>query len=489
MDSSPSFRTTDSDRPADPALLAVKQLFAKWRGVQTDDVRPLPVSGSSRKYFRICEGTESVIAAFNVDIQENEAFFYLTAHFRNLGLPVPQIHAISDCRSAYLLEDLGDLSLFNILERSRGQVEHENLIRPWYHQVIRDLIAFQTRGAHNLDFTRCYPVTAFNREAILWDLNYFKYYFLRLAGLQFNEASLQQGFDQLIETILQQPAGYFMYRDFQSRNIMVKGDQCYYIDYQGGRNGPLTYDLASLLYNTKADLSPAFREEMLEYYIHSNDVLKAEQADSFRRQFPTMALVRVLQAMGAYGYRGYFERKSMFLSGIPYGLKNLSSLLAHPDIVLHAALRDVLERLIASNELQTLGQPEFTLWVQSFSYRNGIPSDPGGHGGGFVFDCRALPNPGRDPAFAAMTGKDQPIREFLGGQPEVEGFIAHTLALVQASVEQYKARGFDSISVSYGCTGGRHRSVYCATRLAEALKGNPGISIRLRHLQQGDLAL
>jgi aminoglycoside/choline kinase family phosphotransferase len=488
MDNSPSYPTTDPVQSGDPALQELARLHAQWSGVQPSELRALPESGSSRRYYRIVSGESSVIGAYSTDLEENESFFYLTKHFLGHDLPVPELLAVSPSRTAYLVEDLGDISLFSILERSKGQEDRESLIRPWYQQVIRDLIAFQNRGALGLDFSRCYPVPAFNRESILWDLNYFKYYFLRLAGISFNEARLHQGFDQFAASLSQQPSAYFMYRDFQSRNIMVKENCCFYIDYQGGRSGPLTYDLASLLYNSKADLSPSFREEMLEYYILANDKLPVK-ADAFRTQFRAMALLRVLQAMGAYGYRGYFERKSQFLSAIPYGLKNLESLLAHTDIDIHPSLRQILEGVYGSPTLKAIAKPGLTLWIQSFSYRNGIPSDPGGHGGGFVFDCRALPNPGRDPAFASLTGRDELVIQFLEGQVEVEAFIGNALSLVSATLEQYKARGFGSLSVSFGCTGGRHRSVYCATRLAAALQGIEGINIRLRHLQQGELAV
>jgi len=427
--------------------------------------------------------------AHNPSAEENEAFLYLSRHFLEQDLPVPRILHIAEDRLSYIVEDLGDTTLFSILERSRGAAQFEQIIRPHYRRVIEDLIAFQTRGARGIDFSRCYPLPTFDRNAIQWDLSYFKYYFLRLAGIEFNEARLQAGFDQLTDNLLQQPAGYFMHRDFQSRNIMLKDGQYVYIDYQGGRSGPLSYDLASLLFNSRADLSPAFREEMLDHYIQSAGEVLEGRDDSFRKAFRSMAVLRVLQAMGAYGYRGYFQRKALFLSGIPFGLRNLASLLGHPDTQLEPYLMEVLLKL-SQSPMDIQGPPTgLTLWIQSFSYRYGIPADPGGHGGGFVFDCRALPNPGRDPSLAGHTGRDAEVAGFLEGRPEVEDFLQHALALVRYAVEQYLSRGFDSLSVSFGCTGGRHRSVYCAERLNRMLDDIPGLNIRLRHLQQGELGV
>lgn len=457
-----------------------EKLFRKWYGTAAEHTDPLPVSGSSRQYVRCRSGNTTAIAALNDDVEENEAFLYLSGFFLKEGLRVPRIYTTDTDRKTYLLEDLGDTTLYELL-KDRGSDDPQ--VKKYYHQVLQDLIAFQFSALDGLDFDHCYPVREFDRQAIGWDLNYFKYYFLKLSGIPFNEARLQKSFDKFTALLLEQERKYFMYRDFQARNIMVRDEQLYYIDYQGGRQGPLSYDLASLLFNTRANLSAETREEYLEKYIEFLAARKPVNKKEFRREFYTMALARVLQAMGAYGYRGYFERKKLFLAGIPFGLRNLRWLLQYGDIPLDDYFRNLLTGLEGSGKLAEIAESPLQLSVQSFSYKNGLPADQSGHGGGFIFDCRALPNPGREEKYRELSGKDEEVIAYLEESEDVDHFVEQCINMVRGSVQKYIDRGFDHLSVSFGCTGGQHRSVYCAERLAEVFRKEKGVEVRLRHLQ------
>lgn len=456
----------------------LKSLFLRCYGDSPDTVVTLPISGSARTYFRLSKNELTAIGAFNEDVLENKAFIYLTKHFLSKGIKVPMFYGASDDQRVYLLEDLGDTTLFSLLDQSQDSESVKQL----YHRALHNLYTIQSKGAEGLDFTQCYPVEAFDREAILWDLDYFKYYFLKLAGISFNEAKLQDSFNALSESVLQQKNDFFMFRDFQARNIMYRDGSLYYIDYQGGRKGPLSYDLASLLFNSRANLSQALREEYLLHYMQIAGFDRAEQ-EVFRKEYHMAALLRVLQALGAYGYRGYFERKKYFLSAIPYGLKNLSWLLENASLDIDPYLQILLNDLTASDYLQEISTNKLTLRIQSFSYKNGLPSDASGNGGGFVFDCRALANPGREEAYQKLSGRDLPVIEFLEQQKEVNAFVDSSVGIVMNSLNAYLERGFSSLSVSYGCTGGQHRSVYCAEQLARRCENLAGVNVVLRHLQ------
>jgi len=306
---------------------------------------------------------------------------------------------------------------------------------------------------------------------MLWDMNYFKYYFLKLARIPFGENELENEFSRFADYLLGAGSDYFMYRDLQSRNIMVVGGEPWFIDYQGGRKGPLHYDIASLAYDAKADIPFDVRDELLALYLEASGVPDRER---FLSYYPGFVFMRIMQALGAYGLRGFYERKPHFLMSIPYAAKNLEHLLRTTKITTEfPALAGAFGRIVDSEYLRRFVPPKPGLMVRidSFSYHAGIPPDAGEHGGGFVFDCRALPNPGRQARFAALTGKDPEVAEFLGKEPVVREFLAHVLALVERSVENYRERGFTNLSVAFGCTGGRHRSVYCAEWLAGRIFG------------------
>jgi hypothetical protein len=354
-----------------------------------------------------------------------------------------------------------------------------------YRKVVATLPRFQVEAGRDLNYKVCYPRASFDRQSISWDLNYFKYYFLRLAGVPFNEQALEQDFSRLTKFLLGANHDYFLYRDFQSRNIMLRNGQPFFLDYQGGRRGALQYDIASLLYDGKADLPPELRQELLEYYLDClSGHIKLDRG-AFMEHYYAYVYVRIMQALGAYGFRGFYERKPHFLQSVPYALKNLRWL-AH-QVKLPIALPELLEAfhsMLASEKLQGLASSAQALTVRifSFSFHSEAPIDNSGNGGGFVFDGRCLPNPGRQEQFRALTGRDAPVIDYLNRQNSVHQFLAGVLSLVDASVRAYQERGFKSLMVSFGCTGGQHRSVYLAEQLANHLRGNSGVDVVVRHI-------
>jgi hypothetical protein len=341
-------------------------------------------------------------------------------------------------------------------------------------------------AGRDLNYKVCYPRSSFDRQSIAWDLNYFKYYFLRLAGVPFNEQALELDFSRLTKLLLAAPHDYFLYRDFQSRNVMLRDGNPWFLDYQGGRKGALHYDIASLLYDGKADLPPALRQQLLEHYLDSLAGYIDLDRDAFMEHYYAYVYVRILQALGAYGFRGFYERKAHFLQSVPYALKNLRWLAHNVRLpVALPSLLDALQAMQASEKLRSLSAPApgLTVRVFSFSFHNGIPADESGNGGGFVFDGRSLPNPGREEKYRQLTGKDEPVIEYLDHQPGVHEFLDHAFSLVDSSVANYRQRGFSNLIVSFGCTGGQHRSVYLAEHLAEHLRGAEGVDVQVRHMQ------
>jgi aminoglycoside/choline kinase family phosphotransferase len=446
------------------------------------------LGGSGRRILRLTGAGHTAIGILYGVREENVAFLTFSRHFGALGLPVPQIYAEDLDNGAYLLQDLGDTTLYQFLQAHRdGEVLAAEVIDA-YRKVVQLLPRFQLQGVRGLDTSVCYPRAAFDRQSIAWDLNYFKYYFLRLAGLAFSEQALEDDFQRLTDFLLLAPSDYFLYRDFQSRNIMLVQGEPYFLDYQGGRRGALQYDVASLLYDAKADLPPAVREQLLHTYLDELQKHAAVDRADFLRFYPAFVLVRILQALGAYGFRGYYERKPHFLASVPYALRNLQWLLSNADLQVELpTITAVCNAMIASPALQSLSaQPAaaaspLRVRITSFSFHQGLPQDSSGHGGGFIFDARSLPNPGRDPQFRKLTGRDAPVKHYLARETSVEDFFAHACALVEQSVRSYQQRGFDSLSVNFGCTGGQHRSVYLAEKLAAHLRDKPGLTVTLQH--------
>ena len=463
----------------------LQRLFTRWAGVPCMECLALGANGSSRRYYRLI-GDRTAIGCVNDDIRENEAFFAYTHHLHAKGLPVPELYIVDDDRRCYLQQDLGDQTLYGLLldkKRQGGGFDAEMLAL--YKKALADLAAIQQGGA-DMDFSVAYPRSDFDLQSIFWDLNYFKYHFLKLTHTPFDEQLLENDFNTLTDFLLQADCHYFLYRDFQSRNIMVKDGALYYIDYQGGRRGAAQYDVASLLYSAKSDLPEAIRLELLNHYLDVRG-LKGEERTCWLGHFWGYVLVRILQALGAYGYRGLFERKDYFIQSIPLALNNLRRLLEnHPLPVDLPHLLKVVGSISSANYANltnfNTGKnnspnslnsstviPPLTVTVSSFSYKRGLPEDHSGNGGGFIFDCRALPNPGRYAEYKAYTGKDRPVIEFLQREPAVDQFLNHAKALVGQSVEKYMERNFTSLQVSFGCTGGQHRSVYCAEQMARYL--------------------
>jgi aminoglycoside/choline kinase family phosphotransferase len=407
-------------------------------------------------------------------------------HFRKHGLPVPEIYADDLDHGAYLEEDLGDLTLFEFLSANRAGEQLQSPVIDAYRKVVDLLPRFQIEAARDLNYEVCYPRAVFDAQSIAWDLNYFKYYFLKLAGIAFNEQSLEDDFARITKFLLSAKLDFFLYRDFQSRNILLRGGEPWFVDYQGGRKGALQYDLASLLFDAKADLPPALRQQLLDRYITRLADFTDIGREEFMRHYYGYVYVRIMQALGAYGFRGFYERKSHFLQSVPYAIKNIRWLLENVELPISLpSLTEAFRGIVESERLRSLNTKEGCLIVRicSFSYRGGIPRDDAGHGGGFVFDARSIPNPGREQRFKPLTGKDAPVIEFLNQQPSTHEFLAHAASLVEASVDAYLRRGFTSLTVLFGCTGGQHRSVYFAEQLAKKLCGRKGVEVVVRHLE------
>ena len=453
-------------------------------------------SGSHRRYVRqfLSDGTTRM-AVFNEDVKENEAFFAFTAFFREKGIPVPEILEISDDRKQYLLEDLGDELLFTLLQKTRQGSDFPTTLIPYYQRVLQYLPKIQLCGKQGFDFSKCYPVAAFDRRSMQWDLNYFKYYFLKLAYIPFDEQKLEDDFQKLCDYLMEVDQDYFLYRDFQSRNIMLHQDEIYFIDYQGGRKGALQYDVASLLYQAKAALPESLRDTLLEYYLDELEKWQPVDRAEFKQHYYGYVLIRLLQVLGAYGYRGYYEKKQHFLQSIPPAVENIRHLMGAGRISIALPELSGALQAIAAVDWQArlgLGSQEaadgLTVVVSSFSYKKGIPADDSSNGGGFVFDCRALPNPGREAAYRSFTGCDACVVEYLEKHAVVEDFKSHVRAIVDVSVQNYLERNFNHLCVSFGCTGGQHRSVYFAHQLADYLrKKYPMIKVVERHTEQPHL--
>ncbi|NVO21620.1 MAG: phosphotransferase [Bacteroidetes bacterium] len=450
------------------------------------EVNELPAAGSYRQYYRINGQNKNAIGVFSPDKQENKAFLGFTKHFSSCGLAVPDIYAVDESSDCYLLSDLGDLSLLQKLEEGRKNGRPDAVTIDLYKAVIKELPRFQVEASAGLNYNLCYPVKEFDARSMRWDLNYFKYYFLRLLKIPFNEHALENDFDRLILYLLKAGTSFFMYRDFQARNILIHQGKPWFIDYQGGRRGPLQYDLASLLFQVKADLPFDLREEMLNEYLDCLSKYHKVDRAAFISSYYGFVLIRLLQVMGAYGFRGYFERRAHFLQSIPYAIENVKWWL--DNIQLEPQLPELMKalRVIAVTDVRTPFasiEQGLTVSVNSFAYKNGAPIDYSGNGGGFVFDCRALPNPGRYEHFKSFTGKDSLVRQFLDREPLVDKFLANVYKLVDQSVLEYQRRGFSSLQVNFGCTGGQHRSVFCAEKLAKYLEEKYSLEVKLYHTE------
>jgi len=475
-------------------FLHIEKQIRGFLGSTLKKIVPLPLSGSNRFYFRVTLNDGTAIATYNEDIAENEAFFYLQQYFQNLSLPVPRLIHIFEDKKLYLQEDLGDTTLYQLLTEDRKK---NNAISPdiaqLYKQAIKDLIQFQLSAKNGLDFSHCYPVEAFDTQAIKWDLNYFKYMFLKLVHAPFNEKKLEEEFQNLLKKTSEAESSFFMFRDFQSRNIMINNGKLYYIDFQGGRRGPVYYDIASLLFDAKAELPISFREELFNFYMdelsHQININK-EQSTHF---FHLFVFLRIVQALGAYGYRGLFEQKEHFIKSFAPAFKNLKYLFAVSDLKKEFPyITSLIEQQFENHDLvasEKLSSKKLTVTITSFSYKNGYPTDNSGNGGGFAFDCRALPNPGKIENLKHLTGKDKAVKDYMEQFSEVKTFLESAQKLVDASVKKYIQRDFEHLMVNFGCTGGQHRSVYNAESLAHYLSEKYDIKIELIHTNEQNWVL
>lgn len=461
----------------------LQKLFAEYFGSQCSGIESIPMSGSNRKYFRLRDEKNTAIGTFTPDINEYNASTYFTGYFVSKGFNVPKILIENKENHIYLQEDLGSSTLFDAVIKDKSEGIFSNSLLKYYKEALNQLIAFQL-SAKGIDFSKAYPVSSFDRQAMQWDLNYFKYYFLKFFNISFDEYKLEQDFARLLDFLAQADSSYFMYRDFQARNIHIRDQKLYFIDFQGGRKGPLAYDLASILFQVKADIPFDKRLELSDYYINALAQKIQFNKEEFKQYYWGFVLIRLLQVMGAYGFRGLHEKKAHFLSSIPYVQKNIHWVKTH--IQLHFKtdylfkLLDILNTQIG--ELPSLLKTDkLHVQINSFSYKYGVPNDYSGNGGGYVFDCRALPNPGRYNEYKTLTGRDKEVISFLENQSEVDFFKQHAFAIINQAVNNYIERGFTSLMINFGCTGGQHRSVYMAEQMNRYLKEKFEIEINLNH--------
>jgi len=452
-------------------------------------VYKLPQSGSDRIYYRV-KGEKSCIATVNHHVRENQTFLRFTRHFKEHGIPVPEILAVSEDERIYLQEDLGDLSLLNELEKN-GHTEDVYLL---FQSALRHLANMQIKGHEQFNYEWCITSQEFGKQAILADLLYFKYYFLDTLKIPYDKEKLIDDFEVLSIYLARVDYKFFMFRDFQSRNVMVRDGEVFFIDYQGGMKGAVQYDVASLLWQAKAELPDEWKNSLLDYYIDCAEELLQKKIDRsrFTGQYHGYVLIRLLQVLGAYGFRGLFERKAHFLTSIPMALRNIRWFLQHKIVGISVPEFERILSLMVDDEVINRFEPpraseetKLVVHVNSFSYKTtGIPSDPSDNGGGFVFDCRGILNPGRIDEYKQQTGRDKGVKDYLEQQTKMPHFLNNVYNIIDIAVEDYMKRGFESLQVSFGCTGGQHRSVYAADALARHLRNKYGVKLDLKHLVQ-----
>jgi aminoglycoside/choline kinase family phosphotransferase len=467
----------------------LEKLFEQHFHSEASRVQPVQgaLGGSGRTIVRLANDNFTAVGVVHDVREENTAFLEFSRHFRRYGLPVPEIYEEDLSHGAYLEEDFGDTTLFEFLSEHRVGADIAPEVVEAYRKVVEVLPRFQIEAGRDLNYKVCYPRSSFDRQSIAWDLNYFKYYFLRLAGIPFNEQALEEDFSRLTKFLLSAERGYFLYRDFQSRNIMLREGKPHFLDYQGGRKGALQYDIASLLFDGKADLPSELRQHLLDHYLDSLGGFIRLEREAFLQHYYAYVYVRIMQALGAYGFRGFYERKVHFLQSVPYALRNLRWLLHNVTLpVALPTLMDAFASMVGSEKLQSIASEAegLTVVVSSFSFHSGPVQDESGNGGGFVFDARSLPNPGREERFKTLTGRDVAVIDYLNQQESVHQFLASVMSLVDASVSNYQRRGFKHLMVSFGCTGGQHRSVFLAEQVAKRLSGRTGVEVVLRHREQ-----
>ena len=459
----------------------VKHLFEQYTGQKVRNFEELPSSGSNRRYFRITGDDVTLIGARGTSVPENIAFWNMARHFREKGINVPEVLAHSNDFSCYLQEDLGNDTLFSLVAEGREKGAYSPAEKALITKAIRALPKIQFEGAAGLDFSVCFPQPEFDERMISFDQNYFKYCFLKATGLEFSEIELDKDFRAMSDVLMRSMSDTFLYRDFQARNVMIKYGEPWFIDFQGGRKGPVYYDVASFIWQAKAAYSEAFKMELIDAYLDALKPYMPISRTEFLKTLRHFVLFRTLQVLGAYGFRGYFEKKPHFLQSVPYAMDNLRRLLKEP-FEEYPYLTRLLGELTSMKQFSDLNQERgLEVDVFSFAYKKGIPNDASGNGGGYVFDCRGLENPGKYEHFKHFTGVDPEVVKFMEDDGGVLKFLDHAYDLVDAHVQRFIERKFTHLMVSFGCTGGQHRSVYCAEHMADHLAKKFSIRVRITH--------
>ena len=498
------------------------ELYKKWAGKVPHEVTRLQGAGSNRQYFRLlADDCSTVIGVIGTSRDENHAFISLCNHFGARKLPVPKVLAVSDDEICYLQTDLGTTSLFDAIAGGREAGGRYTLSeKQLLVKTIRELPNVQIRGARGLDFNNCYPQPEFDTNSVLFDLNYFKYCFLKPTDLDFHELKLEANFHLFAKDLTAEKCDSFMYRDFQARNVMLDDEgNPWFIDFQGGRRGPYYYDLASFLWQASAKYPNKLRRELVyEYYNSLKNYTEVPSSRHFVERLSLFVLFRTMQVLGTYGFRGYYEQKKHFIDSIPPAIQNLRELLKL-NCFPYPYMMDMLRRLTELPQFALIeqaavnradgykvtdnnvykshpqdgpatfskydGNGPLVVRVYSFSYRKGIPEDQSGNGGGYVFDCRSTHNPGRYEPYKKLTGLDEPVIRFLEDDGEILTFLDSVYKLADAHVRRYIQRGFTSLMFCFGCTGGQHRSVYSAQHLAEHINRKFGVRVEITHREQG----
>ena len=462
----------------------IKSLFKKYTGKEVIDITELSTSGSNRRYFRLKNDDTSLIGVIGTSADENRAFCEMAKHFKAQGINVPEVYKHSSDWLCYIQQDLGDTLLFDLIEKGRLTRVFDHDEKRILSETIKMLPKIQFKGAEGFNFDICFPQPEFNERSILWDLNYFKYCFLKSTGIDFQENRLEDDFVAMSKILLRDKWNTFMYRDFQSRNVMIKDDEPYFIDFQGGRKGPFYYDVASFLWQAKANFTGELREQLIGDYIESLKQFTNISEKDFYSQLRHFVLFRSLQVLGAYGFRGYFEKKPHFIQSVPFAIDNLRELLSEGYDEYPYLCQILCELTTLKQFSDEIKKHTLEVSVYSFAYKKGIPNDVSGNGGGYIFDCRAINNPGKYEHYNHFNGLDEPVIEYLEEDGEIIDFLENVYKIVDDSVKRYIDRKFTHLMVCFGCTGGQHRSVYAAQHLAEHLSQKFGVKVNLVHREQ-----
>jgi aminoglycoside/choline kinase family phosphotransferase len=462
---------------------AIEKAFRRWKGTPPEIITRLPQSGSDRIYFRLTYPEDQVIGAYNPSREENEAFVGFSNHFRSKELRVPEIYVYYPGENIYFLEDLGDINLFTWLAQRSDHERFNPETEALFMTIAADLVRIQTEGVRGLNLSLCYPHRSFDRQSIVWDINYYKYMFLKLISAPFNETRLERDFETLTRFLLDAGQDYFLFRDFQTANIMIRDGIPWYIDYQGGRLGAPHYDIASLVYDAKAYIPANLRKKTLDRHLDLFSAATGKTRESLEKYTGAFILIRLMQALGAFGFRGLHENKPTFSESIVPAVELMNELLDGDSVRLDLPeLKKASEAVPLQRKYRILShyQQMVTINIESFSYVKGKTLNYD-NGGGFVFDCRGLRNPASVPELSELTGFDPEVAEYFGNDDEAIAFAGDCSNIIRNSLPMLRRKGVLEINVAFGCIGGQHRSVWCATRVASMLSAMPGVTVSVRH--------